>query len=126
MKTRSWLLLIAALLILSVAAAAWLYLSRSSGSRAQLLRDGVCIREIDLSQVEEAYTIGIDDPEGGSNTIAVEQGRICISDADCPDQTCVKHGWITTSGDPIVCLPHHLTVRIVADEQTTDFDTLSQ
>ena len=49
----------------------------------------------------------------GANTVQVERGRIRISAADCPDQVCVKQGWISGGAVPIICLPHRLTIEIV-------------
>ena len=47
-----------------------------------------------------------------ANLIMVENGRVCVSEADCPDQICVRHGWIRYAGESIVCLPHRLVVTV--------------
>lgn len=79
---------------------------------ARITRDGVLLEEIRLDQVEEAYTLDFSDGSG-SNTLLVERGRIQVSQADCPDQICVKQGFISDSSVPIVCLPHKLVIEIV-------------
>lgn len=48
--------------------------------------------------------------EGRTNQIQVENGKIRVSKADCPDNTCVHMGWLD-SAVPIVCLPNHLIIR---------------
>ena len=50
--------------------------------------------------------------EGGYNLIEVERGRIRVAEADCPDQVCVRQGWISNSVVPIACLPHKLVVQL--------------
>ena len=35
--------------------------------------------------------------------------------ADCPDGVCVAQGAISSGGVPIICMPHHLSVRIEGD-----------
>ena len=50
--------------------------------------------------------------ERGSNTIQVEPGRIRVLEADCPDQVCVRQGWISDEVTPIVCLPHRLVIQV--------------
>ena len=56
--------------------------------------------------------------ELGYNVISVHDGRICVSDADCPDCSCVKQGDISKKGDKIVCLPHKLIVEIDSEDNT--------
>ncbi len=98
-------------LLLSVGAALWLGGRSASGMVANIYQDGVCIGSIDLSQVAEAETYTVE-CDTGTNVIRVEPGRICILEADCPDQVCVQAGWLTDSAAPIVCLPHRLVIRL--------------
>ena len=37
-------------------------------------------------------------------------GKIRVSEADCPDKTCVRMGWLNSAAMPVVCLPHHLVI----------------
>ena len=74
--------------------------------------DGALLEEIDLDRVAEPYSFTLEDGSG-ANTVQVERGRIRISAADCPDQVCVKQGWISGGAVPIICLPHRLTIEIV-------------
>ena len=102
------------LLAAVAASVAWLlFCGESTGApTARILRDGVLLEEIDLDQVDEPRSLVLED-ESGSNTVQVERGRIRISAADCPDQVCVKQGWISGGAVPIICLPHRLTIEIV-------------
>lgn len=111
MKTRVILFLLLAAVGVSTA---WLLLrdGDTDAPTARILRDGVLLEEIDLDQVDEPRSLVLED-ESGSNTVQVERGRIRISAADCPDQVCVKQGWISGGAVPIICLPHRLTIEIV-------------
>ena len=111
MKAKAVLFL---LLAAVAASAAWLLLrdGDTDAPTARILRDGVLLEEIDLDQVDEPRSLVLED-ESGSNTVQVERGRIRISAADCPDQVCVKQGWISGGAVPIICLPHRLTIEIV-------------
>ena len=102
------------LLAAVAASAAWLLLRNgdTDAPTARILRDGVLLEEIDLDRVAEPYSFTLEDGSG-ANTVQVERGRIRISAADCPDQVCVKQGWISGGAVPIVCLPHRLTIEIV-------------
>lgn len=111
MRAKAVLLL---LLAAVAASAAWLLL-RDRGTDSPAARiswDGVLLEEFDLNQVDEPYTYTF---KHGSdtNTVTLERGRVCISEANCPDQICVHQGWISDGTVPIVCLPHKLIVEIV-------------
>ena len=41
----------------------------------------------------------------------VKNGAIRFASSDCPDQICVRHGPLTRSSGPIVCLPNRLSIR---------------
>lgn len=125
-KTRTWVIIIAALLIVSAALAVFVHFGRAGGTVANIYKDGVCIRSIDLALVTEPYTFTVADALG-ENTIRVEPGRICVLEADCPDRVCVAAGWLEDSASPIVCLPHRLVIRLEASEKAADaLDAVSQ
>ncbi len=51
----------------------------------------------------------------GTNVIEVRDGRVRCLESDCANQVCVDAGWVGAAGQMIVCLPHKLTVQVVAD-----------
>lgn len=128
-KTRTWIAGILLALLLFAGAALWLSSRSAPGTVANIYQDGVCIRSIDLSQIdaEELYTV---ESGTGVNVIQIEPGRIRILEADCPDQVCVHAGWLADSAAPIVCLPHRLVISLektAAGPQTDpQIDAVSQ
>ncbi len=110
-STRFWVLIVAAVLAVSLLAAAVVRLASPGGSVAEITVDGQVVERIDLDRVTEGYTFTVED-EWGSNTIQVESGRIRVLEADCPDQVCVRQGWISDEVTPIVCLPHRLVIQV--------------
>ncbi|MCC8121031.1 MAG: NusG domain II-containing protein [Oscillospiraceae bacterium] len=128
LKTRTWILILAAVLLASGLLALWVWTRPSEGTIANIYQDGVCIYSIDLSAVTEGYEMTIED-ENGVNVIRVEPGRICVLEADCPDQVCVQAGWLSDSASPIVCLPHRLVIRLeetAEAESEPDIDSVSK
>lgn len=79
---------------------------------AEIYQDGVLIQSIPLNQVTDSYTIEISAANDGHNIIEVRFGEIGIISADCPDQICVRQGFIQNSVLPITCLPHRLVIQI--------------
>ena len=114
--------LILALLIGAVAVSAAVLLLQGRGTRAsvaRITRDGVLLEEIDLTKTQAPFSFLLEDGRG-RNLISVEQGRIRVSEADCPDQICVDQGWISDGTVPIVCLPHRLMIQIVGGDEGLD------
>lgn len=121
MKTKHWIIIFAAVLILS--AAAWLIvrLVRYESKVAVIYQNGEITDEIDLNAVTEPYEITITGEDGSYNTVYVDIGEISMSAAACPDQICVNHGPISDGVEPIVCLPNKVTIQIEkADSDDAD------
>lgn len=127
-KTRYWVIVIAAVLVISVIA---VLLMRLDGGRAdmtaEIYLDSECIKTIDLSEVEAPYSFTVEG-EYGKNVISVEPGKIRVSDADCPDLVCVNQGWQSTAAAPIVCLPHRLVIKLIpkSPDNADDVDGVIQ
>ena len=112
LKTRTWIILIAAAAAV-LALLSWLLLTnRREGTVVEVIQDGVVLRQIDLSAVTGEYSFEVEWPGGGSNTVRVQPGRICVSAADCPDKICIAQGWLSDQAAPVVCLPHRLVIQV--------------
>jgi len=48
----------------------------------------------------------------GKMHIEVKDGKVRVLDSDCPQQTCVKTGWIQYSGRSIVCIPNQVLIEL--------------
>ena len=118
-KNRTWIIIFAVLLLISLGAAFLIFLRPTSGSVAKIYLDGELIRSIDLSEVTEGYEFTVQS-ERGVNVVRVEKGRICVKEADCPDKVCVHSGWLKNSAAPICCLPHKLVIKIEKDGDAGD------
>ncbi len=102
------------------AAAVVLCLLQSSvpGGTVRIVSGGRVVETIDLdASPDQTFTV---ESESGSNTVTVENHRIRVSEADCPDQTCVKTGFLG-GGRPIVCLPHRLVIEYAEGSEEADF-----
>lgn len=66
-------------------------------------------------------TDGIYTINGGTNTIEIKDGKVRMTEAECPNHLCVRQGWISFSGQSIVCLPNELSVTITGADDAADF-----
>ncbi len=110
-RTKFWIILIAGLLFVSAAASIFVFRSHISGGVVGVYHHGELIRKIHLDTVTAPYTFTVGD-EVAYNVVAVERGRICVSEASCPDHVCINTGWISDGAIPIVCLPNELVIKV--------------
>ncbi|MDZ4185735.1 MAG: NusG domain II-containing protein [Desulfuromonadales bacterium] len=79
--------------------------------QATITVDGKVLRTIDLDPVAGNEMIQITGRLGPA-TVEVAGGRIRMREANCPEQICVKQGWIQAPGSTIVCLPGEIIIHI--------------
>ena len=57
----------------------------------------------------------------GDVTIVINKDKgICIKDVTCPNETCVKMGWLRSVGYPVTCLPNGVYVIITSKDVDQD------
>lgn len=50
----------------------------------------------------------------GRLTVEIKNKKVRVKKSSCPNQVCVKTGYIKRSGEIIVCAPNEVTVRILS------------
>ena len=105
MKTKMWIVLIGILLLVCVALSA-LLLWPGEAATAQVYSDGKLLYTLDL-RIDQQKTVK---SEYGTNIITVKDGKIAVTEADCPDGYCMDGGFCS-GGAQIVCLPNRLVIR---------------
>ena len=105
----------AALLVILLAAAAGIWFwpnADEDGKRAELWLNGQLVQSIAL---DEDQTLEL---EGDyCSRITVRNGRVAVTESDCPGQDCVHSGWVFGAGHSIVCLPNRMEIRIVGEQK---------
>lgn len=87
------------------------------GAKAIVTQNGKAIKELPLNKETQ---LTLDDTNGGTNTLVVKDGSICMTEANCPDLVCVYTGNISHTGEVIACLPHGLIITIQDPEDALD------
>lgn len=102
------LIAIAAVLFAAGIIASVIIMNAPKKNNVQIKSGGKVLYTLDLSQeADRTFEIKTD---SGSNTVEIKDGKIRVKDADCPDKTCVRMGWLDSAAMPIVCLPHDLVI----------------
>ena len=110
MKSKHWAAVLAVLVIVCLFLTFFLRAPGKPATHAEI-RSGSSSTIIDLSEDQEFLL----ECENGYNVITVRGGKIAVTEADCPDQYCVRQGFCN-SGVEIVCLPHELVIRFLNDD----------
>lgn len=119
MKTRSWVLLFAALA--AVLLAFWLLLPQGGGTQVGIYQDGTLLYVLTPEETVQTVTV---EGAAGVNVIEVSTGGVRVVSAQCPDQLCVRHGDLRENALPIVCLPNRLSIRWI-NAKPTQIDAVS-
>lgn len=115
---------ILALIIVSFGARAWYQGALGSGGlTAVIYKDGEVYQTVSLAE-GVAEEIKVTGGRGHYNLIEIDEGKVRIREADCPNKLCVSAGWLDRPGQIAVCAPHRLKVAVegsVAEVDTTAY-----
>ena len=113
MKTKLWIGVI--VLVAAVCLGLSLWLLRPVDAKAvEVWSDGKLRKTLLLSQDQTLEVAS----ENGVNIVKISNGKVAVTEADCPDKYCMKRGWCS-GGMQIVCLPNRLVLKFVG-ENTVD------
>ena len=112
MKTKTWIVILAVVLIACLALSIPLLMPGEDADYAQIVSDGRVLYTVDLHIPRE---IRIGTAEGGYNIVTVKDGAIAVTEASCPDHYCMHRGYCS-SGSQIVCLPNRLVIKFVGQQ----------
>ena len=108
MKTKIWIALIAVLLVICGGLSILTMMPQEASSYAEISSQGKVVRTVNL-QIDQQFQIGSGDHK---NTITIQDGKIAVTEATCPDHYCTKRGF-SNSGTDIVCLPNRLVIHFL-------------
>lgn len=110
MKTRFWIFLTSGILALCLFLSVWLFRSGEAAKTVTVISQGKILYTLSLS-VDQSIEVK---SKNGTNTITVQNGKIAVTEADCPDGHCMARGFCDR-GAQIVCLPNRLVLQFSAD-----------
>lgn len=70
--------------------------------------------------LSENIEVNIED----TNVFVIENGKVKMKKANCPDQICVNHKAISKNKETIICLPNKVIIEVVSDEEA-DMDMIA-
>ena len=127
-SNKFWIILLGS--VLAGSAIITLLLWNAPASFARISKEGVQITAaVNLLAVTEAYTIIIDETaeawsSGGFNVVEIDNKRVRMLEADCPDGLCVRQGWVSSGLVPVVCLPNRVVITFEGNSNDTGVDAV--
>lgn len=112
--TQSETVLIAVIVLFSIAAILWNWSEDSKSDK----HDGMVVihhkgKLLEKVGLEKDTMVVLPD---GHMKIEVKDSRVRAAWSDCPNQICVNTGWIKTAGEIIVCVPNEVLIEIEATD----------
>ncbi|MBE6981201.1 MAG: NusG domain II-containing protein [Ruminococcaceae bacterium] len=105
MKTKYWVIALGALFILCLGLSIWLLMPGEAAQAVEVRSGGKLLYTLPLdTDTQVTVTNG-----QGSNTVTVRDGKVAVTQANCPDGHCMARGFCH-SGASIVCLPNSLVL----------------
>lgn len=111
---------IALLLLLSAVLMCLSVLGSDDGTLVRVCVDGeqTALLPLDSDAVYEV-------PGGCGNVVEIIGGRVHMLSAECPDESCVRQGFICRAGECIVCLPGRVTVTVLSEDSEAVLDAVA-
>lgn len=90
-------------------------------SEVVIIQDG---EELYRYRLAENRTVTIQGTDQSYNLLLISEGKVRVTDADCPDKLCIRQKSISKNGESIICLPHKLVILIDSPEES-DLDAVT-
>lgn len=112
---KCWIAVCIVILLTGIAGSLWM-MYRPHGQTVCITQNGAVVYTINLETAED-QTIEVV-YQGSKNVIQITDHQIFVAHADCPDQTCVNRGALSSGAAPIVCLPNKLVIAFTENDKT--------
>jgi len=106
-------MILGAVLAVCLGLSFFLLMPGEAATHAEILSDGKLMYTVDLRIDRQIY---ISNGSGGKNMIHIKDGKIGVTEANCPDHYCMHRGFCN-SGAQIVCLPNKLVIRFTGESE---------
>ena len=114
------LIVVALLLVLSMV---MLCIGTCGGDEARSVR--ICVEGEQTAVLSLDRDVIYEVPGGMGNVVEISGGRARMLSAGCPDGSCVGQGYVSQTGECIVCLPARVTVTVVSDGGSEELDAVA-
>ena len=112
MTTKFWIRILAAIFAVSLWLGVVLLMPGEAAEAVNIYADGKLVKTVSL-KMDQEFTV---ECQNGTNVITIRDGKIAVTEADCPDHYCMQRGFCD-GGMAIVCLPNRLVIEFVGEQE---------
>ncbi len=120
-KIRNDVILVTVILVIAVAGLLFVNATKVQGNRVVVKIDGVETKVYSLSENAE-FEIKTGENDENINVVVIKNGKVYVTEANCPDGICEEYRPISYIGQTIICLPHKVVIEIVGENTKPDLD----
>jgi hypothetical protein len=77
---------------------------------AEITQNNVLVKRINLNEVKKPEEFIL--PGRYHEIVQVQKNRIRFKETHCPDQICVRSGWLQQPGEIAICMPNKAVINI--------------
>lgn len=92
----------------------------SHARSAQVFVNNVLQRAVEMQQAQRFTVSG----QLGEVNVEVAAAGVRISASTCPNQFCVRQGYVSRPGQMLVCVPNHVVI-LLAGQRQNDLDAIT-
>lgn len=112
MKTKCWIAILAVLVFVCAALAMVFLRPTGAATAVRVISDGQVKQVLPLNEDTRLEIVTIH----GTNVVEVKDGKVAVTQADCPDHYCMDRGYCA-GGPQIVCLPNRLVIKFLGAQE---------
>lgn len=91
-----------------------------SDSAANVYHDNRLLGVYPLSRDQ---TVFIGDRARPDMVIEIKSGRVRVAESNCPNQVCVRTGWVSRPGRTIICVPNRVVIKVKGRMSNVDAES---
>lgn len=110
--TKLDFIIILVIIIASVTAIFMLPKAEASGVEVKVDGEVIYRKDFQKKPIQKLFQT-----KYGINLIEIGEDYVVMLESNCPRQLAVKQGKIKSPGSSLICIPHHMTVTIVGDDE---------
>lgn len=110
MKSKFWIIIVSLVAVASLGISLWIFRPAEQAAFVKVISEGKVLDTLPLSEDTRFPIVSTH----GSNIVTIKDGKVAVTEANCPDQYCVKRGFCDR-GSQIVCLPNRLVLEFTGN-----------
>lgn len=100
-----------AVAVLCLGLSLWLLQPGEPATAVKVISEGTVLYTLPLSEDTRLEIVS----SHGTNVVTVSDGKVAVTEADCPDKYCMDRGYCS-GGTQIVCLPNRLVLEFTGTQ----------